>query len=169
MKHPTKGVGKIAFVFTIDPALAFSTVFTVNMGTAHKVQEVAYSLRNLILNAQRKPLPTKIRPKDIKRGEVNAPELFFLFFKCLVSGRNHSRKRKNLSQAKQIRIQALCDDSIFAVTNGLFKPKMHLELAIYLLSLTGKKEVLTVLNRLGKCVSYAVTQGLLTELAFTSA
>ncbi|KAK4007508.1 hypothetical protein OUZ56_012663 [Daphnia magna] len=116
------------------------------MGTAHKVQEVAYSLRNLILNAQRKPLPTKIRPKDIKRGEVNSPELFSLFFKCLVSGRNHSRKRKNLSQAKQIRIQALCDDSIFAVTNGLFKPKMHLELAIYLLSLTGKKEVLTVLN-----------------------
>ena len=45
---------------------------------------------------------------------------------------------------------------------------MHLELAIYLLSVTGKKEVLNVFNRLGKCVSYTVTQGLLTELAFTS-
>jgi hypothetical protein len=55
------------------------------------------------------------------------------------------------------------------VTNGVFKTKTHLELAIYLLSLTGKKEVLNVLNRLGKCISYTVTQGLLTELAFTSA
>ncbi|KZS05073.1 Uncharacterized protein APZ42_031827 [Daphnia magna] len=52
----------------------------------------------LILNANRKPLPTKIKPKDIKRGEI--------------------------------RIQALCDDCIFAVTNGVFKPKTHLELAI---------------------------------------
>lgn len=33
----------------------------------------------------------------------------------------------------------------------------------------GSKEVLSVVNRLGKCVRYAVTQGLLTELAFTSA
>ena len=32
----------------------------------------------------------------------------------------------------------------------------------------GSKEVLSVLNRLGKCVSYTVTQELLTELAFTS-
>lgn len=38
LKHPTKGVGKIAFSSTIDPALAFSTVFTVNMGTAYKVR-----------------------------------------------------------------------------------------------------------------------------------
>lgn len=58
---------------------------------------------------------------------------------------------------------------MFAITKGLFKPKIHLRLAIYLLSHTGSKEVLSVLNRLGKCVSYAVTQGLMTELAFTSA
>lgn len=86
-----------------------------------------------------------------------------------ILGRNPSHKKENLSEIKQIRVQALCDDSIFAVTNGLFKPRIHLELAVYLLSLTGKKEVLNVLNRLGKCISYTVTQGLLTELAFTSA
>lgn len=50
------------------------------------VQEVAYSLRNLILNAPRKPLPTKLRPKDIKTGEVDALELLILFFNCLLSG-----------------------------------------------------------------------------------
>ncbi|KAK4013203.1 hypothetical protein OUZ56_025437 [Daphnia magna] len=68
----------------------------------------------LILNANRKPLPTKIKPKDIKRGEVEIAHI----------------KEKNLSKVKQIRIQALCDDCIFAVTNGVFKPKTHLELAI---------------------------------------
>jgi hypothetical protein len=40
LKHPTKGVGKIAFSSTIDPAVAFTTVFTVDMGTTHKVRNI---------------------------------------------------------------------------------------------------------------------------------
>ncbi len=79
-----------------------------------------------------------------------------------------TRNDRKISDAKRIQIEALCDDSIFAVTNGLFKPRIHLELAIYMLSHTGSKEVLSVLNRLGKCVSYQVAQELLTERAFTS-
>jgi len=51
------------------------------------------------------------------------------------------RNDRKISDAKRIRIEALCDDSIFAVTNGLFKPRIHLELAIYMLSHTGSKEV----------------------------
>lgn len=33
---------------------------------------------------------------------------------------------KNLSQSKQIRIQALCDDSIFAVTKGCLSRRFTL-------------------------------------------
>ncbi len=40
LKIPTKGVGKIAFSSTIDPAVAFTTVFTVDMGTTHKVRNI---------------------------------------------------------------------------------------------------------------------------------
>lgn len=39
LKHPTKGVGKIAFSSTIDPTAAFSTVFTENTGTSYKVRK----------------------------------------------------------------------------------------------------------------------------------
>ena len=71
-----------------------------------------------------------------------------MFFQCLF-------KDRNISESKSIRVQALCDDSIlFAVTNGLVKPKIHLELANYLQSHTGSKEVLSELNRLGKYLVY---------------
>ncbi|KAK4024394.1 hypothetical protein OUZ56_009818 [Daphnia magna] len=77
------------------------------------------------------------------------------------------RKGRPITETNRIRIDALCDDAMFAITKGLFKPNIHLQLAIYLLSHTGSKEVLSVVNRLGKCVSYAVTQGLLTKLGGT--
>lgn len=53
-----------------------------------QVQEVAYSLRNLVLKSPRKPLPTdNLQAKDIKEGEVCAPELLALFFKTLICGK----------------------------------------------------------------------------------
>jgi hypothetical protein len=52
----------------------------------YQVQEVAYCLRSLIQNIYRNPVPSKLKRKHIKEGEVTSPELLNLFFTCLLTG-----------------------------------------------------------------------------------
>ena len=48
----------------------------------------------------------------------------------------------------------MSEDAVFAATAGLKKLQKHLMLGIALKSLTGSRNVIEIMNRLGHCVSY---------------
>lgn len=105
--------------------------------------------------------------KDIIKGETEIPSLLREFFTCLITG-PEKRKGRPVSEKKNRRIDSMSHDAIFVVTNGRTKPSKHLLLSLVVKSLTGKRKVVDLLNRLGHGVSYNVAEELETELTFTA-
>lgn len=60
----------------------------------------------------------------------------------------------------------MASDAIFNCTRGSLRPWKSQALGLGLGSLTGSKSVLTILNRLGHCISYAEVKRIETEIAF---
>ena len=116
-----------------------------------KVRDIALLLREEINRAERFPLSNNLKTKDIKRGEVTVPELVTNFFQNLIGVPDVRRWESNF---KKIRIKSMSEDAVFAATAGLKKPQKHLMFGIALKSLTGSRNVIEIMNRLGHCVSY---------------
>ena len=64
------------------------------------------------------------------------------------------------------RVNSLSQDAIYAVTSGHIKPSKHLKLGIAMKSLTGSRQVINILNRLGHVPSYNVIEEIETEMTF---
>ena len=111
-----------------------------------QIRDIAYTLRESIMNAERKPLPENLKLEDISKGEVDVPYLVTLFFQHLIGGPDSRRWRQD---SKQRRISSLSQDAVFAATSGMKKPRKHLQLGVALKSLTGSKKVINMLNRMG--------------------
>ncbi|EFX77314.1 hypothetical protein DAPPUDRAFT_321612 [Daphnia pulex] len=86
------------------------------------VKEVAFLLHNLISETPRNILPKNVNNGDLISGEVKPPNLLRTFFESLVAGFKAHRDKSDISNRKMIRIDTLMDDTIFAVTNELYKP-----------------------------------------------
>lgn len=67
---------------------------------------------------------------------------------------------------KQNKILAICSSIILTASNGLIKPSNCLMLALTTKSLTGCRRMIEILNQMGHCVSYTVTEEMETELAY---
>lgn len=93
------------------------------------------------------------------RGEGDVPELVHLFFQTLFGGRNRD------SEAVKQRASSASEDALFIVHNGQLMPKKHIVLGGLVHSITGSRKLMTVLNRLGHCISYSKYEELETELA----
>lgn len=104
--------------------------------------------------------------KDIIDGEVQIPQLVQEFFECLING--VSTNPTTISARKSIRIKSLAEDAIFSVTNGRSKPAKQMLLALVMKSITGSRKAIEMLNKLGHCVSYHVTEELETELTYAA-
>ena len=91
-----------------------------------------------------KELPWPPPPGRIMRGITSSPELLQHFVGCLISGETKGRL-----------IDSLCHDIMYVVTNGQWVTSKHLLMAITIWHLTGKAEIITLLNRFGHCVSYS--------------
>ena len=128
-----------------------------------KIRDVAYALREAIMNSEKTPLPDNLTIEDIANGEVNVPEIVTQFFQHLICGPDSRRWQQSM---KQRRIKSISQDVVFATTSGQKKPRKHLELGLTLKSLTGSRKVVEMINRLGHCVNYHTVQELETELTF---
>ena len=81
-----------------------------------KLKDVAFTLRNLIKDADHTPLPTSgLKLEHIIAGEVKVPEEVLQFFKYLIQG---PVGRNDDSLSKQRRVESINDDVIFTVTSG---------------------------------------------------
>lgn len=126
-------------------------------------ENVAYKIRNEILKIKKKKLPDNIRVTDILEGECETPQVLTDFIRNLVQGPDVRRKT---SGNDNFRINSVCQDLIYIVTNGRVKPSKHLMLGLAMKSLTSSRKVVTILNRLGHSTGYCVTEEMETELTY---
>ena len=98
---------------------------------------------------------------SLLRGEGKSPELVETFHRVLFGGPNME------AHSESVRRRATCagEDALFIVRNGRVMPRKHILLSMLIKSLTGSREILTVLNKFGYGISYSKEEELETELA----
>lgn len=137
--------------------------------TKTQILNVGASIRKEILNIQKNEMPKRnITLKNVIDGECSVPEKLYTLIESIIESprvnENTFSKRRDFRQTK---IMSICSSIILTATSGECKPATCIQLALAVKSLTGSAKVLTMLNRLGFCPSYSVTEEIETELAFT--
>ena len=128
-----------------------------------QIRDVAFKLRQEIMNASSIKLPEHLKVEDIFKGEVEVPDLVQNFFKYLIGGPD---SRKWDLESRKRRIKSISEDVVFSTTSGIKKPSKHLQLGLAIKNLTGSRKVVEILNRMGHCVGYSTVAERETELTF---
>ena len=128
-----------------------------------KIRDVALILLEEINKSEKKQLPENLKIEDIQKSEVDIPELLKLSFQNIIGEPDSRRWASNL---KQIGTKSISEDVVFAATSGLIKPQKHLMLGFALRSLTGSRQIVEIMNRLGHCISYHTIEEIKTEATF---
>lgn len=130
------------------------------------IRSAAMALRAEILAkpSHKHPSPTSVH--ILKETAPSIPSLVMVFFDTLINGMHKKAEGNEESQMMDKRSIAMASDAMFNCTRGSLRPWKHQALGLGLGSLTGSKSVLTILNRLGHCISYAEVKRIETEIAF---
>ena len=128
-----------------------------------QIRDVAFKLRQEIMNASSIKLPEHLKVEDIFKGEVEVPDLVQNFFKYLIGGPD---SRKWDLESRKRRIKSISQDIVFSTTSGIKNLSKHSQIGLAIKSLTGSRKVVKILNRMGNCVSYSTVEELETELSF---
>lgn len=140
---------------------AIKVVYDFQASEECQLLKAALLLRKHLKNVERNPCSDPLDLESLTRGEGEAPELVQSFFRTLFGG------GKKSSEATNRRAKSASEDALYIVRNGELKPKKHILLGTLVHSLTGSRKLMTVLNRLGHCISYSTFEELDTELATT--
>lgn len=102
---------------------------------------------------------------DIIKGEIEVPPLLREFITYLIHGPDSSVKP---SDSRQLKIESISEDIVYAVTNSRKKPAKNMQLGLALKSMTGSRKVIELICKLGHCVSYSTVESLETELTYSA-
>lgn len=129
------------------------------------LDKAADILRKRILKIKRNKLPIAVTTKNILEGECSIPPFLLKHYETIICSRDHRRQqsRKNSRQVNYHR-----QDLIYAVTNGKIRTLKHTTLGLVLKSRSSSKELVTILNRCGHCVSYNEVIRLETDLTYAA-
>lgn len=133
-----------------------------------KIKKVGMEIRRIINQLETRKLPkNNITLKNIIEGECDIPNELYLLIESIVKSPYKLGKKSSLQATiKENKISSICNSIIFTATNGEIKPSTCLTTALTTKSLTGSRQMINLLNRLGHCVSYTVTEEIETELAY---
>lgn len=134
-----------------------------------KIRKIGMEIRKSINQMNTKKMPqTNITLKNIIEGECEIPKELHLLIESIVeSPRVQNNENSSYRAIRKNKILSICSSIILTASSGLIRPSMCLQLALAAKSLTGSRRMINILNRLGHCVSYTVTEGIETELAYT--
>ena len=102
--------------------------------------------------------------QSLKATSPEIPEQLKLFFQTLY----HGLKPLNENDSVERKLVASSSDAVFNTTKGSVIPWKQMCLGVGLSTLTGSKQVLRILNRLGHTISYDHAKQLETEFAYSS-
>lgn len=127
-----------------------------------RIKKTAFEIRKIVKDMNKRDLPkNNLTLKHVLEGECDIPIELFTLIECLVKG-----PKGQTSDRKNMKISSICNSIIFTMSNGEIKPASCMTLALTTKSITGSRKMLNILNRMGFCISYTVTEEIETELAY---
>ena len=115
------------------------------------IRGCASLLRNEILTLESTPFQSSMTVNDIMGGEVKIPENLKYFYQKLYTGDDDMDA--TLNPKKQRLIESSSADAVFACSGSKKLPGKHIGLGLAIKSMTGSRNVVTLLNRYGHCAS----------------
>ena len=106
----------------------------------------AMEMRRPILQLESNPLEEPLSANSIMKGEVEIPSIVTNFFRTLYTG-----AVKTKSNRKERLVESTSADVVYSCSGGKLLPGKHLSLAIGLKSMSGSKQIVSLLNRFGHC------------------
>ena len=161
MKGKTKR-GSIIFSSEMNVEEAFRRENSSQTKFDMQLKQIAYKIREAIMLAEHRPI-RNFTPEKIIEGEITTPLILENFMTALLCGPDN---RVRCSDRKKRRVKAICQDTIYACTNGRKVPSKHLQLGIAVKKLTGSKRLIEILNRLGHSISYNAIEETETEMTY---
>ena len=113
--------GNIVFSSSLSTEEACRNQYSKVTSDDMQIRDVAFKLRQEIMNASSIKLPEHLKVEDIFKVEV--PDLVQNFFKYLIGG---SDSRKWGLESRKRRIKSISQDIVFSTTSGIKKPLKHL-------------------------------------------
>lgn len=78
----------------------------------------------------------------------------------------HPNESARKSERKDIRTKSICSSPIFAISNGTIKPAQTIQLGLVSRSISGRRMLPEILNRLGYAIDYTTIGEIESELAY---
>ena len=125
----------------------------------NKIKDVALFLRRIVIDAHKQAPPMQWPPSNdyINSSDDIIPKQLSYFLRTLLT--------KRLTPSSERKINSIGQDVCFCITNGAWQLPKALTLAMSIHHLTGSAKLVTLLNRLGHCVSYMHTLEIETAIA----
>ena len=101
----------------------------------------AMEMRRQILQLESNPLEEPLSANSIMKGEVEIPSIVTNFFRTLYTG-----AVKTKSNRKERLVESTSADGVYSCSGGKLLPGKHLSLAIGLKSMSGSKQIVSLLN-----------------------
>ena len=125
------------------------------------VKQVASYLRSLILSTNATDLPDPLTTQALGDGQGGIPTELRDFFNVLYTGSANQPE----TERNQRLVQSVSDDVVFAVTRGRTKPGKHLCIGLGIKSLTGRRQIIDILNRFGHSINDHTVEAIETQVA----
>ena len=146
---------------TVEDAIKFQLCNSTTFTLKSKLQELAFTLRKEIMDTESHKLPDNLTVDNIEKEEINEPDILHEFLQNVTCGPDYKR-----SSIKDMRINLIGQDVVFAATAGRKRPKKHIQLGLTLKSLTGSSRRIELLKRMGHCINYHGVTEIETEMTF---
>lgn len=126
-------------------------------------QNIAFQLRDELLNVEKTPLPECLEEEHLIAGEAEVPQKVKDFVRALICGVN---PKSIVSPECNRKVESISQDLMYAAHHGKIKNSKHITLGIALKSLTSSRKVIDIIHRFGHCCSYTVIEELETEATY---
>jgi hypothetical protein len=104
------------------------------------------------LEKDRASLPS---PDDwLNAAERLVPDRLYSFLQCVLYGTPDDGLHGSVNESSHRAVLSIAQDMIYTASNGSVKPPKHIGLAVSLHHLTGSKQTIKILNRLGHSINY---------------
>lgn len=152
---------EILYSDEISTTSAVEHVYETSSSEIKRLESAAMLLRCNILEKQREYAETEWPPTTEYLNSSVVPLHLTLFLQKLLT----PTKVKSVSEVFKRKINSIAQDICYCVTKGTWYLPKHLLLAMSVHHLTGSAELITMLNRLGHCISYSKVLELETSIA----
>ena len=154
---------ELVFSSQIDVGEAVDIAFEAATSDARILQRAAEILNKQINDKwlQSRDMPWPPSASFLKTGAVSPPNSLTDFLRQTVTGRRSSNNSDRVNRLSE----SIAEDICSAATRAQWTMPKHILLSMSIRQLTGKEEVITILNRYGHCQSYTKVLELETAIA----